>query len=159
MRALILMTCALAGFTAPLTGQNPQLRRQLQQQVVERFMENVRVQAGLSDEQIERVREVARQSFEERQVLAERERETWRALEGQMRPGVAADADSLEALLDRLLVIQDERVVQARREQATYAGFLTPVQRAQLTIAWHRLHMQIERIRGGPGPARRGMQP
>ena len=159
MRALILMTCGVVSLAAPLAGQNPQLRRQLQQQVVERFMENVRVQAGLSEEQMERVREVARQSFEDRQALAERERRTWRALEGQMRPGVAADADSLEALLDRLLGIQDERVAQARQEQATYAEFLTPVQRAQLTIAWHRLHLQIERIRGGPGPVRRGMQP
>ena len=157
MRALILMTCGLAAVTAPLVGQNPQMRRQLQQQVVERFMENVRVQAGLSDEQMERVREVARESFEARQELAERERETWRALEGQMRPGVAADADSLGALMDNLLAIQDERVTQARQEQAAYAEFLTPVQRAQLTIAWHRLHLQIERVRGGPGPARRSM--
>jgi hypothetical protein len=156
MRALILMACAVS-LAAPLAGQNPQLRRQLQQQVVERFMENVRVQAGLSEEQMERVREVARQSFEDRQALAERERDTWRALEGQMRPGVAADADSLGALMDQLLTIQEERVAQARQEQATYAEFLTPVQRAQLTIAWHRLHMQIERIRGGPGPARRPM--
>ena len=156
MRALILMACA-ASLAPPLAGQNPQLRRQLQQQVVERFMENVRVQAGLSEAQMERVRDVARQSFEDRQALAERERDTWRALEGQMRPGVAADADSLGALMDQLLTIQEERVAQARQEQATYAEFLTPVQRAQLTIAWHRLHMQIERIRGGPGPARRPM--
>jgi ABC-type tungstate transport system permease subunit len=156
MRALILMACAVS-LAPPLAGQNPQLRRQLQQQVVERFMENVRVQAGLSEAQMERVRYVARQSFEDRQALAERERDTWRALEGQMRPGVAADADSLGALMDQLLTIQEERVAQARQEQATYAEFLTPVQRAQLTIAWHRLHMQIERIRGGPGPARRPM--
>jgi len=156
MRALILMACA-ASLAPPLAGQNPQLRRQLQQQVVERFMENVRVQAGLSEAQMERVRDVARQSFEDRQALAERERDTWRALEGQMRPGVAADADSLGALMDQLLTIQEERVAQARREQATYAEFLTPVQRAQLTIAWHRLHLQIERIRVGPGPARRPM--
>jgi hypothetical protein len=156
MRILVLITSGLVALTAPLTGQNPQMRRQLQQQVVERFMENVRVQAGLSDEQMERVREVARRSFEDRQALAERERETWRALDGQMRPGVAADADSLEALMDQLLAIQDERVEQARQEQAAYAEFLTPVQRAQLTLAWHRLQVQIERVRGGPGPVRRG---
>lgn len=157
MRALIVVTCGLVAVSAPLASQNPQMRRQLQQQVMERFMENVRVQAGLSDEQLERVREVARTSFEERQALAERERDTWRALERQMRPGVAAEADSLEALLGQLLAIQDQRVEQARQEQAAYAEFLTPVQRAQLTLAWHRLQVQIERVRGGPGPVRRGM--
>jgi hypothetical protein len=154
MRALILMTCGLAVVTVPLAAQNPQMRRQLQQQVVERFMENIRVQAGISDEQMERVREVARASFEARQALAQRERDVWRALEGQMRPGVAADADSLETLMESLLTIQDERVTQARGEQASYAEFLSPVQRAQLTIAWRRLNMQIERVRGGPGPRR-----
>ena len=36
MRALILMTCGVAALAAPLAAQNPQMRRQLQQQVVER---------------------------------------------------------------------------------------------------------------------------
>ncbi|MFQ6046756.1 MAG: hypothetical protein ACE5PT_10445 [Gemmatimonadales bacterium] len=140
---------------SPLWGQEPiERRRQLQQQVMQRFAENVRNQARLSDEHFERLRQVMRRSFEARNELQEREMQVWTALEGQMRPGVAADEDSLSVLLDALVEVQAARVEQARREQAAYAEFLTPVQRAQVTLSWRRLQMQIERL-GRMGPMRR----
>ena len=47
---------------------------------------------------------------------------------------------------------------QARAELDEYATFLDPVQRAQLTIAWRRLQMQIEGVRGrGLGMQRQGV--
>lgn len=142
-----LIAVALVLGVSPLWGQNPmERRRQLQQQVMQRFIENVRSQAGLSDENFGRLQQVMRRSFEARNELQRREAEVWMALEGQMRPGVAADADSLNVLLDALLAVGAERVAQARREQAEYAEFLTPVQRAQVTLAWRRLQMQIERM-------------
>ncbi len=64
-----------------------------------------------------------------------------------MRPGVAADPDSLNTLMDALIQVQADRVEQARTEQAEYAEFLTPVQRAQLTLSWRRLQGQIEQVR------------
>jgi hypothetical protein len=76
------------------------------------------------------------------------ERDLWVALEGQMRPGVAADADSVDALIDGILAVQERRTAQARAEQEEYADFLSPVQRAQLTLSWRRFQMQIDRVRG-----------
>lgn len=152
----VLMAAGLGSVAAaPLVGQVPmERRRQLQQQVMERFIQNVRSQARLDDDQLERLQEVIRRSFEARNQLQRREMRLWMALEGQMRPGVAADQDSVSALLNALVEVRAERVAQAREEQAAYAEFLSPVQRAQVTLAWRRLQMQIEGLRGR-GPRRR----
>ena len=150
MRTLVLSAIAALVLVGPAAAQNPPMRRQmLQQQVVERFLANYRTQAGLDDEQFERLRETLRRHFEARNALAQREREALRDLESQMRPGVAADEGTVTGLLDGLVRIQEERAEQARKEQQEYAGFLTAVQRAQLTLAWQRLQMQMERVRAG----------
>ena len=77
------------------------------------------------------------------------------ALQGQMRPGVAADADSLEVLMEALIAVQQERVDQARADMERYSEFLDPVQQAQLMLSLRRLQFQIEgarmRQRGPPG--------
>ena len=137
-----------------LAAQQGQMRRQmLQEEVMQRFMTNYRAQAGLSDEQFEQLRQVVIESTQRRRDLELRERELWRAIEGQMRPGIAADTDSLNSLMESLIVVQQERVDLARSERGQYAEFLTPVQQAQLLIATRRLQNNIEQvIRGRQGP-------
>ena len=152
------MTLGLVLFGQVAVAQGPGMRRQeLQQQVVQRFMQNVRAQAGLSDDQFERFGEVTRESFSERAQIARRELSLWRALEGQMRPGVAADPDSLTAIMDGIITTQEERAALTRAELEQFEPFLEPVQRAQVMLAWHRLQMQIDRILQGRGgqPMRR----
>jgi len=158
MRTLLLGIATTMLAAAPLLAQNPPRRQQLQQQVVQRFLANYRSQAGLNDEQFLRLQDVLRASFEQRTQSLQRERDLWLALEGQMRPGVAADSDSLSGLMNAIIEIQQERVDQARAELEEYAAFLNPVQCAQLTLAWRRLQLQIEGVRGmglqrrqGPG--------
>jgi hypothetical protein len=148
MRTLLLGIALTTLATGQLLAQNPPRRQQLQQQVVERFMANYRSQAGLDDEQFTRFREVIRNSFQQRTYSLQRERQLWMELEGQMRPGVAADRDSLDFLMNAILDVQAERVEQARGELEEYAAFLSPVQVAQLTLAWRRLQVQIEGVRG-----------
>ncbi len=139
-----LLAVSAGGLVAQPQGQRQ--RMQLQQRVMERQMQNFRSQAGLTDQQFARFREVASRSSEARQASIEREREVWRALEGQLRPGIAADADSVSALLDALVQVQADRVERARSDQAAYAEFLTPVQRAMLTVMTQRLQQNIEEI-------------
>ena len=112
MRVIVvtLVAAFLVGGSADARVQNARQRRQLQQQVVERLLENGRVQAGLNDEQFGRYREIARRSLANRNEMQRRERELWQALEGQMRPGVAADEDSVVALLDSLEVFPERRI-------------------------------------------------
>lgn len=119
-------------------------REQLLEQIMTRFMENVRSQAGLNDEQFERFREVTRRAFEVRNELQQQERRVWRAIEAEMRPGIAANPDSVTRLLDRLTEIHVARAEQVRRDQEAYAEFLTPVQRAQVTMGFRRLQQLVE---------------
>ena len=69
-----------------------------------------------------------------------------------MRPGVAADEDSLTSLVESIVALGEEMAAAARGEQEEYAGFLAPVQRALLLIHYERFQRQIE------GVQRRGMQ-
>ena len=149
--------------TAQAQGRPAAGAERLREQVVQRFLENYRVQAGLTDEQYGRVQTIVRGSFERRRAIQEEERGIVQALEGEMRPGVAANEDSVTALLDRLLQIQNKRVEQARAEQREFAQFLTPVQRAQFVLAFARLERQIEQViqrrMEAPGPQGRIRNP
>ena len=135
----------VALIAAPLAAQVPTPER-LREQVILRFMQNYRTQAGLTDEQFARFQTTARRSWEERREIQQRERRVFQALGEQMRPGIAADPDSVQVLIDEALAIQEGRAALARREQDAYAEFLSPVQRAQLILSWARLEQQIETI-------------
>ena len=145
MRSLIalVMLLALAG---PLSAQGRPNPERLREQVVARFIENFRNQAGLTDEQFAQFQTITRRSWQARRELEQRQRQVLQALEGQMRPGVAANPDSVATLIDTLIEIQAGQVARARTDQADYAAFLNPVQRAQLVLSFTRLERQIEQI-------------
>jgi len=159
MRTGLVVAMALAA--APLAAQDePPMVENLRRQVMERFVESFRNQAGLTPEQDERFRGIVGRSFEQRRSLEQQERALWRSLEGQMRPGVAANADSVARMLDGLFTLQQAKLDQAKAEQREYAAFLTPIQRAQLALMWERLQRQVEqvmqrRMQGRPGPGAR----
>jgi hypothetical protein len=164
MRSIALLS--LVVLAAPLAAQDPALaprRQALEAQIVERFMANYRQQAGLSDEQFTRFRSVAQRAFRQRRERQRREMEVWRALEGQMRPGVAANPDSLGRLLEGILALRQGVVEQARADDREFATFLTPVQRAQLFLSLERFQRSVEnvqqRIRQGAGAAPPGQVP
>jgi hypothetical protein len=153
MRRIWLILSMLGLLAAPVLAQRPgqgpgmQQRQQLQQEIMQRFTTNYRESAGLTDEQFEQFRGVTQRTFEQRAQSQQRERDLWVALEGQMRPGVAADTDSLTTLMNALFDMQAERVEHARAAQAEYAEFLSPVQQAQLMLATRRFMFQIEGVR------------
>jgi hypothetical protein len=136
---------ALAWLVAagPLAAQEePPAREAVLRQVVERFFENVRGQAGLTDEQAGRFGRMW-SALERRRGLEQREREVWRAL-SQMRPGVAADPDSATRLLDALLALRTEQV------EGLKADFMirgvTHRSSGPRSMAWERLQRNIEEL-------------
>jgi hypothetical protein len=149
MHRIWLMATMIGLLAAPaLAQQRPGMPpEQLRAQIMQRFTTNYRQAAGLTDEQFEQFGEVTERVFEERAQLQQRERDLWQALEGQMRPGIAADGDSLNALMEALFDVQAEHVERARAAQGAYAAFLTPVQQAQLMLAMRRFMFQIEGVR------------
>jgi hypothetical protein len=140
----ILIVVGLGLAAAPAPGQVRQDPERLRAQVVQRFIENYRTQAGLTDAQFERFQAVVRRQWEARRVLELRERDILQALGGQLRPGVAADQDSVSALLDALETVQADRLARLRNEQGEFREFLSSVQRAQLVLSFARLERQIE---------------
>lgn len=133
---------------SPLAAQRPEdMRREmLRRQVMERFMENFRTQAGLTPEQERRFRQTVQASFQRRREIETRQRELFQALEAQLRPGVAADEDRVTVLLDGVIETREAMVEHLRADQQTYAGFLTPVQRALLALQFERFQQQIENL-------------
>ncbi len=154
MRIFVVAAAMAALTVTAVSAQQPGRRQgQLQQQVVQRLMQNFRAQAGLADQEYEQFREVITRSFTQRTEIQLRERSLWVALDDQMRPGVAADTDSLSKIMDSLIDVQSELVELQRRDQQEYAEFLTPVQRAQLMLTTRRLQNNIQGImlrRGQP---------
>ena len=127
-------------------------REALRQQVLERFTQNFIREAGLTEDQRAEFRQTLERHFRERGRLAQRRRGLLRAIEEQLRPGVAADADSVTRVVESVVALGEEMAAAVRAEQEEYAGFLDPVQRALLLIHYERFQRQIE------GVQRRGMQ-
>jgi hypothetical protein len=148
MRALSLTLALIVAGAPVVSGQQGQMRQRqmLQQQVMQRYMQNYKQQAGLNDKQFQDFTQLTERAFNERRELQQRERVLWQALEGQMKPGVAADADSLVGLIDAIFDVQQELIETERRNQADMAEFLTPVQRAQLMLSQRRLQNSIQNV-------------
>ena len=144
----------------PLTGQDPVLpgRESLRRQVLERFMQNIMQQAGLTDEGRAEFQQMSQRHFRERAQKDQHRRQLVRALDEQMRPGVAANPDSVSALLESLVVLGEEMAAAVRAQQGEYAAFLTPVQRGLFVIHYERFQRQIQNVQRRQIP-RRGNRP
>ena len=152
---------ALTILTVPLAAQQPQgrpNRAALRQMVMERFLQTFHEQAGLTDEQDQKFRDVFRHAMEQRQAAQHDEQALWRALEDQMRPGVAANTDSVNKLLDGIIAQRAAEVDLLRSENQQLAQFLSPVQRAQFALMWQHFQQQVQdimrrrlQLRAGPG--------
>ena len=146
--------------TGPLIAQDqgPPAREALRRQVLERFVQNFIRQAGLDDEQRVEFQQTMERQFRERAQQEQRRRQLVRALDEQMRPGVAASPDSVTALLESLVVVGEDMAATVRTHQEEYAAFLTPVQRGLFVIHYERFQRQIEGAQRRQMP-RRGNRP
>ena len=155
MRTAILGV-VLVFLTGPLAAQEqgPPARDALRRQVLERFMQNFIQQAGLDDEQRVEFQQTTQRQFGERVQQQRRRRQLVRALDEQMRPGVAANPDSVIALLESFVLVGEEIAATVRTHQEEYAAFLTPVQRGLFLIHYERFQRQIEGVQRRQMPRR-----
>jgi hypothetical protein len=144
----------------PLPGPGPGMmggrREQLRAQIEERFAQRVKVELGLSDQQMDRLRATVRADRDRRLHIQDHERDLRRAVAEQMRPGVAANQDSLAHLLDALAANHVARDQLEQQEQRELAQFLTPVQRTRLLYMRQMLMQRIQTIREGRWRAQGG---
>lgn len=155
-----LVIALLAGAPAAAAGQDtlndPVRAERLRQMVEQRFGERVREQLGLTDDQAIKVRATLGQLAVRRRGMERQERALRQALAFQLRPGVAADADSVAKLVDALT---NHRIAYAqtfRDEMRDLSAILNPVQRGQYLMMRDRLMQRVQELQQGrndPSPA------
>lgn len=152
MRTTLVWMAAVAALAgSPLAAQDdsddsPQAV-QMRQQIEARFGQQVREALGLTDEQALQLRNTLGVWAPKRRAIEREERAIKLAMQGQLRPGVAANADSVGRLTDRLLKLKVTYAQSFVDEDKELAKFLTPVQRAQFQVMRERLMARIEEIR------------
>lgn len=142
-------------------GQGGPSREMLRQQVEERFGRMVQAELQLSEPQMQQLRTSMRANQDRRRDIMRHQQDVQRAIGQQLQPGQAANADSLNRLLNsggqtRVDLAQSD--VQFQHDLA----FLTPVQRARLIMMTQRFEERMREIvqqrrgQAGPGQQQRG---
>jgi Spy/CpxP family protein refolding chaperone len=137
-------------------GQGGPRMEMLRQQVEERFGRMVQAELQLSEPQMQQLRSAMHANQDRRRDIFRHQQDVQRAIGQQLQPGQAANADSLNRLLNaggqtRVDLAQSDQ--QFMRDLA----FLTPVQRARLIMMTQRFEERMREIvqqrRGGMGPS------
>jgi hypothetical protein len=146
MAALVLAVVATPAVAQDDAGETPQVA-QMRQQIEARFGAQVQSALGLTDQQAAQLKATLNVYGPRRRQMEREERAIKLGLQGQLRPGVAADADSVAKLTDRLLALKVAYVQTFVDEDKEMARYLTSVQRAQFQVMRERLMARIEEIR------------
>lgn len=126
---------------------DPQRVEQLRQLIEDRFAARAQEELGLNDEQFQRLRSTSAQFAAQRRGVEQQERRLRQAMAFQLRPGVAADQDSVAKLVDALINVKGAYVQTYRDEMKALSGFLNPVQRAQYFVLRERLLNLAQQVR------------
>lgn len=138
------------------TGEAARLRQELET----RYDHRVKEVLGLTDEQAAKLRATQERFRDRRQEIHRQQLALRGALTDQMRPGVAANSDSVRGLMDRIQANRLSQVQLDQEENREMAGYLNPVQRAQYQIMRERLLNRVaqERYQRGQGGVPRGLR-
>ncbi len=129
------------------TGPDDPARAQLRQRIEDRFAARVKEEVGLTDAQLARLRATSTTYGGRRRNLEAQERLLRSSLADQMRPGVAANQDSVSKLTDGLVNLRSSYAQTFRDENTEMAKYLTPVQRSQLLAMRERFARRVQEIR------------
>jgi Spy/CpxP family protein refolding chaperone len=130
----------------------------LRGQIEQTFMRRTSKELALTDDQTARMSKIVVATGDRRRGLEEEMRRLQDALNSELRPGVAANADSVSRMIDRM---GQNRVAYAesfRDEMRDLQPVLTPIQRGQYLIMRDRLLQRIRELQdsrppaGGPPP-------
>lgn len=144
------LSMAMATLAAvPLLAQNPAGRGgpPVRQMIEQRFAAQIKAELGLSEEDGARMQRILVASAERRRQMEQEERAAQQALRAQLRPGVAAQTDSVVQLLDRLTTLRVAFAQAARDEMRELGTVLSPVQQAQFLLMRDRMMARAQELR------------
>jgi periplasmic protein CpxP/Spy len=155
MRRHILWVVMLAGVplypAAAQRSDSTAKRDSLRHQIEERFASRVKEELGLTNEQATKLRATSQQFGVRRRELRTRYHALRQALRAQLKPGVAANQDSVAKLTDAMIELRIASAQSTRDEMREVAKYLTPVQRARFFAMRERLHHRMKEARGHRG--------
>ncbi|HEV8598449.1 MAG TPA: hypothetical protein VGQ69_03745 [Gemmatimonadales bacterium] len=128
---------------------DPVRAERLRMQIERRFGDRLKEELGLSDEQTSKVRVTLATIAARRRGMELTERRLRQALAYQLRPGVAANSDSVAKLVESLTshrVAFAQTFIDEMRELAT---ILNPVQRGQYLMLRDRLMQRAQELQQG----------
>jgi hypothetical protein len=145
------------------TAEAGRLRTQIEQ----RFSERVQQELKLTPDQAAKLRASQERFGALRRDVMRQQLDRRQALNDQMRPGVAANPDSVRKLMDGMRAGREQMVKIEKDEDQEMSGYLNPVQRAQYQQMRERFMQRVNEMRmerrerrENMGEGRRpGMQP
>jgi Spy/CpxP family protein refolding chaperone len=129
-------------------------RERLQEEIDRRFGHVVQQRLGLTGDQSARLRATEERFRLRRRAILRQQVALHFALDGQMRPGQAADVDSVRRLMDGIQANRGELFRLEQDQDRELAGYLTPVQRAQYQMLRERLLRRLQEMRRERGLGR-----
>lgn len=131
----------------PVTAQQPGGRAAvLRGRIEEQFARRMQAELGLSDETAGRMQRVVTTWATRRRALEEAERRLRHALNSQLRPGVAANNDSVASYVDEITINRVTYAQSFRDEMRELSPILTPVQRGQFQLLRDRLLFRMQEV-------------
>ena len=139
--------CGIAPAAAQRAGAQARPgRAALLRSIDQMFFNRVVRQMGLSADQLPRFRSVVTDWAQKRQAVESDGAALRQALAGQLRPGIAADADSVARLVDALNANQVAYAQTFPDEMHDLTPILTPVQRGQFVLLRDQLLQAVQQI-------------
>jgi hypothetical protein len=136
-------------------------RDSLRHRIEERFAVRAQEELGLTNEQTAKLRATSQQFGARRAELRNRSQRLREALAAQLRPGIAANQDSVAKLTDAMIELRMAEAQASREEVREQSKYLNPVQRARLYVMRERFAHRVKEVhghRGEMGKHRRGMR-
>jgi len=147
--ALVSMAALPVVAAAQDTVADPGRAEQLRLRIEQRFGERLKEELGLTDEQGSRLRVALAALAARRRGMEQDERRMRQALASQLRPGIAANADSVAKLVDALTTHRIAYAQTFKDEMRELSTILNPVQRGQYLMLRDRLMQRAEELRQG----------
>jgi hypothetical protein len=119
----------------------------LRAQIESTFTRRVQEDLNLSQDQAAKLRATQERFSARRRDIMQQQMERRRALENQMQPGIAANADSVRKLMDGIQTGRAEMLRIEQDQDREMSGYLTPVQRARYQQMRERLMQRVGELR------------
>lgn len=140
---LVLLVGTASGAFAQDTLTDPIRAERLRQQIETRFGERLKEELGLTPDQATRLRVALAGLAVRRRSMEQEERVLRQSLAAQLRPGIAANPDSVAKLVDALTTHRLTYAQTFKDEMRELATILSPVQRGQYLLLRDRLMQRI----------------